>query len=254
MSEPEEKAAPEGGAAMSFLDHLDELRRRLLRVVLVAFVSFGVLFVWSDHILTFLLEPLEEAYGTLSVIRPPEAFLNKMKAALVGALFVSLPYIFFEIWAFVAPGLYPKERRLVVPAVLSASVLFLAGAGFCYWIAMPLAVDFLSGQGEGFVSNITVDYAFSFSTKMLLGLGVVFEGPLVILVLSRMGLVTAGFLLRKFQWAVLIIFILAAIITPTPDVLTQTVFAAPMILLYLLSIGLAWIVQPRRRKPRGGEE
>lgn len=253
MSAPEENAA-ESSAAMSFLDHLDELRRRLLRVVVVAFVSFGLVFAWSDHILGFLLQPLEEAYGTLSVIRPAEAFLNKMKAALVGALFVSLPYIFFEIWAFVAPGLYPRERRLVVPAVLAASVLFLAGAGFCYWIAMPLAVSFLSAQGEGFVSNVTVDYAFSFSAKMLLGLGVVFEGPLVILVLARMDLITPGFLIRKFQWAVLIIFIIAAVITPTPDVLTQTVFAAPMIVLYLFSIGLAWLVQPGRRKPRDGEE
>ena len=118
---------------------------------------------------------------------------------------------------------------------------------------MPLAVRFLADQGKDFVSNITVDYAFSFSAKMLLGLGIVFEGPLVIMVLARMDLVTPGFLIRKIQYAVLIIFIIAAVITPTPDVLTQTVFAAPMIVLYLLSVGLAWIVQPRRRKKESSE-
>jgi sec-independent protein translocase protein TatC len=233
---------------MGFLEHMDELRRRLVRTVLVLAVTFGALFYWADTLLDLLLRPVEQAFGPLTVIRPAEAFLNKMKAALVGALFVSLPYFFFEFWGFVAPGLYPRERRLVLPGALAVSVFFAVGAAFCYWVAMPFATEFLFQQGKGYDQNITVDYAFSFSAKLLLGLGLVFEGPLVILVLARMGLITARFLLRKFQYAVLIIFIIAAIITPTPDVMTQTVFAVPMLLLYLLSIGLAWLVQPRERR------
>jgi sec-independent protein translocase protein TatC len=233
---------------MGFLEHLDELRRRMVRSVVVMIVAFGLLFAWSDHVLEFLLTPLRDAYGTLAVIRPAEAFLNKMKAALVAAIFLCIPYLFYEFWAFVSPGLYPRERRYVLPSVLAASLLFAGGAGFSYWLAMPLAAGFLAEQGAGFANNITVDSAFSFSAKLLLGLGLVFEGPLVILALTRMRLVTAGFLAKKIPYAVLVVFIIAAVITPTPDVLTQTIFAAPMMLLYLLSIGIAWLFEPRTEK------
>jgi len=234
-------------ATMGFLQHLDELRRRLMRSFLVMVVAFAVLFAWSEQVLEFLLAPLAAAYGNLAAIRPAEAFLNKMKAALVASLFLSTPYLFYEFWAFVSPGLYPKERRFVIPSVLAASVLFAGGAGFSYWLAMPLAAEFLASQGAAFENTITVDSAFSFAAKLLLGLGVVFEGPLVILVLTRMRLVTARWLARKIPYAILAIFIIAAIITPTPDVMTQTIFAAPMLVLYLFSIGIAWVFEPRDR-------
>lgn len=230
---------------MSFLEHLDELRRRLVRVAVFVLVALVGCYFVSEQILQFLLDPLQDAMGTLSVIRPAEAFMNKIKAAFVGALFLSLPYIFFEAWSFIAPGLYPKERRWIVPVIVSGSLLFLGGAAFCYSVALPAAVKFLASEGEGFEQHITVDYAFSFSTKLLLGLGAVFEMPLIVFALAKLGMLTARFLWKKVDVAIFLCFLVAAILTPTPDVITMSLFALPMVGLYFVSIGVAWIAAPR---------
>jgi sec-independent protein translocase protein TatC len=196
--------------------------------------------------LKFLLDPVENAMGPLAVIRPAEAFMNKMKAALVGGIFLALPMVFYQLWRFISPGLYRREKRWVLPVMTAGTALFLAGAAFCYKVAMPAAVGFLASQGKAFKSMVTVDSAFSFSTKLLFGLGLVFEMPLVVFALARLGLVSARFLWRKFDIAIFIIFVVAAVVTPTPDVITQTIFALPMIGLYLISIAVAWFA---RRKP-----
>ncbi|RMF73423.1 MAG: twin-arginine translocase subunit TatC [Acidobacteria bacterium] len=243
-----EAAEDSAGAQMSFLEHLEELRRRVVRSALAVLVGLLVCYAFSEQILEFLLDPIQGRMGTLSVIRPAEAFLNRVKAAFVGALFVSLPVILYQAWAFVSPGLYPREKRWFLPVVVVGSALFLAGAGFCYEVAMPAAVNFLAEQGEMFDQHITVDYAFSFSTKMLLGLGVVFEMPLVVYALARLDMVTASFLRRRLDIAVFICFLVAAIITPTPDVVTMSIFALPMIGLYLVSILVAWLANPTRRR------
>ncbi len=251
-----------GGAAsdadstgeMTFLDHLVELRRRLLWACAGVLVGVGVCWAFSDAILSFLLNPIEEAMGQLTVIRPAEAFMNKMKAAFVGGIFVSLPWLLYQAWAFVAPGLYVKERRLFVPVVIVGSGLFVVGAGFCYYIAMPAAIDFLANQGKQFESNVTVDYAFSFATKLILGLGAVFEMPLFVFALARMRVVTARWLFKKIEIALFLCFLAAAILTPTPDVMTMSIFALPMFLLYLISIVVAWAARPRDRKKKSKAE
>ncbi len=231
---------------MGFLDHLDELRRRLFRAAVAVAIGLALSFYFSDVILTFLLKPVTDAVGQLAVIRPAEAFMNKMKAAMIGGLVLALPVIFYELWSFVAPGLYKRERRWVVPVITAGTVLFLVGALFCYAVAMPKAVGFLAEQSKGFTSMVTVDAAFGFSTKLLLAMGVVFEMPLVVFALAKLDLVTASFLWKKFDVAVFVIFVLAAIVTPTPDIITQTVFAVPMILLYAISILVAWLAAPPR--------
>ena len=243
--------AGDGGPRMSFLEHLDELRRRLLFCFVAALAGLVACWFVADRILAFLLDPVAHAMGPLAVIRPAEAFMAKVKASFVGGIFVALPIFFWQLWAFVSPGLYPRERRWVVPVMVVGTVLFLAGAAFCYWIAMPAAVDFLASQGEQFEFHVTVDYAFSFAAKLLLGLGVVFEMPLVVFALARLGLVSARFLWRKLDIAIFVCFVVAAVITPTPDVMTMTLFAAPMIVLYLVSIVVAALADPFRRERKG---
>lgn len=243
--------AGESGAKMGFLEHLDELRRRLTWAALAVLVGFVVAWIFSDRLLSFLLDPITQSMGQLSVIRPAEAFMNKMKAALLGGIFIALPMILYQAWSFVAPGLYPRERRWIVPVITAGSLLFAAGAGFSYYVAVPTAAKFLAEQGTGFQSHITVDSAFSFASKLLLGLGLMFEMPLLALALARFGIVSARGLWKQLDKAIFVIFVVAAILTPTPDIMTMTIFALPMIGLYLLSIGVAWLVQPRA--PQGSE-
>lgn len=250
---PEEPTADAGeaGAKMGFLEHLDELRRRITWAAAAVLVGFVAAWIVSDRLLAFLLAPIQQSMGQLTVIRPAEAFMNKMKAALLGGIFLALPMILYQAWSFVAPGLYPRERRWIVPVISAGSLLFAAGAAFSYYVAVPAAAGFLAEQGAGFQSHITVDSAFSFASKLLLGLGLVFEMPLLALALARFGIVSARGLWKQLDKAIFVIFVLAAILTPTPDVMTMTIFALPMLALYLLSIGVAWLVQPRA--PRGSE-
>lgn len=240
-----DSAGPAG--KMTFLEHLDELRRRLVWCAVAVLGGFVLAWIASDRILAFLLDPIQIAMGQLTVIRPAEAFMNKMKAALLGGIFLAVPVILYQAWSFIAPGLYPRERRWIVPVITSGSALFAGGAAFSYYIAVPAAATFLAEQGTGFESHITVDNAFSFASKLLLGLGLVFEMPLLAFALARFGIVSARTLWKQIDKAVFVIFVLAAILTPTPDIMTMMIFALPMILLYLLSILVAWLAQPRAR-------
>ncbi|MFN7965795.1 MAG: twin-arginine translocase subunit TatC [Acidobacteriota bacterium] len=237
--------ATEGGAKMGFLEHLEELRRRVFRAFIWVVAAMIPAFAYQDQILHFLIGPVEKAMGTLSVITPAEAFLNKFKAAFAAALVLALPAVVYELWSFISPGLMPKEKRWVMPVMLVASILFLTGAGFAYWFVVPGAAKFLAEQGQEFQQHITVTSAFGFGAKLLLGLGAMFEMPLVIFALTRLGIVSAGFLWRKIGIAIFIIFALSAVLTPTPDIFTMTVFALPLVGLYLISIGVAWAFEPR---------
>lgn len=232
---------------MSFLEHLEELRSRLWKCL--AALALGVILCWflSRPILAWLTRPLEEAFSSLAVIRPAEAFLNRMKAAFLGGIFVASPVVMYQFWAFVSPGLFPRERRYTLPFLGFSVLFFLCGATFSYEVAMPLAARFLAEQGVGYEQNITLDSAFTFASRLLLALGILFELPIVIFFLTRLQIVTPGFLIRQFKYAVLIIFIVAAVITPTPDVITQTVFAVPMIGLYWIGIAVSWLADRRSR-------
>jgi sec-independent protein translocase protein TatC len=173
-------------------------------------------------------------------------FMLYIKVALLTAIFVASPFLLLQLWLFLRPGLYKRERRLAVPFIIFTSLFFVAGGYFGYLVAFPMVVRFLLGVGEDFKQVVTIGTYFSMMSKILLGLGLVFEMPMLIFFLARLGIVTAGQLIRWFRWAVLMIFVVAAVITPTPDVATQTVFAVPMMLLYLLGIVVAALFGKKR--------
>ncbi len=247
---PRTDESPEG--SMSLLEHLDELRSRAWRTLLVFAVVLAGCWMVSDYVLDFLLIPLRKHLlegDEIVFITPVEPFMTYMKAAAIVAIFISAPYILYQIWAFVAPGLYRHERRLVVPFLVFGTLFFLAGGAFGYYVATPVASGWLIGLGEKFTAQITLRSAFQFESRIILAMGVVFELPILIFFLSRIGVVTPQFLMRHFRTAVLIIAVLAAVLTPTGDILTMSVFAGPMILLYLLGVGVSWLVA-RRPEPR----
>ncbi len=234
---------------MSFLEHLDELRSRLFRVAIVFVVFLAASWLVSDKILAFLLAPVREHLftgGDIIFIALTEPFMVYMKASAIAALFLSAPFILFQFWGFVAPGLYKTERRAGALFIVLGTIFFVAGGAFGYYVALPLTAKWLLSLGSQFKAQLTLQSAFEFENRMLVGAGLVFEMPIIILVLSRFGIVTPGFLMRHFRMAVMIIAIAAAVITPSGDALTMSVFALPMIGLYLLGVAFAWIAA----KPR----
>jgi sec-independent protein translocase protein TatC len=247
--------APSTEPAMSFLEHLDELRSRLFRVALVFVVVLAGCWLVSDKILAFLMAPIREhllAGGDIIFIALTEPFMVYMKASAIAALFISAPYILWQFWGFIAPGLYKRERRAGALFIVAGTVFFVAGGAFGYYVALPTTARWLISLGSQFKAQLTLQSAFEFESRMLLGAGLVFEMPIVILILSRFGIVTPGFLMRHFRMAVMIIAIAAAVITPSGDALTMTVFALPMIALYLLGVGFAWLAaRPPATKPTG---
>jgi len=235
---------PNAETSMSILEHLDELRSRLIRILLVLVALVCACWAFSDKILDFLLVPIREHLlegGEIVYITPAEVFMTLMTASLIAALFLGAPYVLYEIWAFVAPGLYRHERRMVVPFLLSGTLCFLAGGAFGYYVAVPVAAGWLLGLGQEFTAQITLRSAFQFESRVILAMGLVFELPILIFFLSRMGVVTPRFLMRNFRFAVLTIAVLAAVLTPTGDILTMSVFAGPMILLYLIGVVVSWL-------------
>ncbi len=237
---------------MTLLDHLDELRRRILYSVVTLFVAFlgswyfaRAVFGWlSVPIMRLLPEGEKLAFTALG-----DPFMLYIKVALLTAIFVASPMLLLQVWLFLRPGLYRHERRLAVPFIVFCTLFFVAGGLFGYQVAFPMVVRFLLGVGADFRPVITVQTYFAMMSKILLGLGMVFQLPMLIFFLARIGLVTARQLLRWFRWAVLAIFVLAAVITPTPDVATQLVFAIPMLLLYLLGVAVAAIFGRARERP-----
>ena len=241
---------------MSFLEHLDELRKRLLLSLLAIGVAFGAALFGARRVLDFLLRPIRPFLGDA---RPvfldlTEPFLLYMKVSFLAAVFLAAPVVLYQAWAFISPGLYPRERRYALPFIFFSTLFFLAGGAFGYYLGFPAACRFLLQVAEGFEPALRISSLFSFESKMILGMGLVFELPTVILLLSRLGLVTATFLWRHFKHAVLVIFILAAIITPTPDVVTQCLFALPMTVLYLIGILVAHLFGRKRDLPPAGPE
>ena len=256
MSSPEpelsgdiDKELEEGLPRMTLLDHLDELRRRILYSVIAIFVAFLGSWYFAPGIFHWLERPFLLAVPEgeqLAFTDLPGPFMLYVKVALLTAIFVSAPVLLAQLWFFLRPGLYKRERRLFLPFLFFTTLFFLAGGYFGYLVAFPMVVKFLLGVGEGFKQVVTIGAYFSMMSKILLGMGLVFEMPMLIFFLARFGIVTAGQLVRWFRWAVLLIFVVAAIITPTPDIATQTVFAVPMILLYLLGVVVAAIFGKKR--------
>ena len=249
MSEP--KLSEDELSRMSLIEHLEELRNRILWSLIPFFLLFLGSWTFSEQIYEFLAQPIYHYLPEgkklvfLSITGP---FMVYVKVSALAAVFLSSPIILYQVWSFIAPGLYKKERRMAGPFIFFGSTLFLAGGAFAYYIAFPFAVEFLLGMGAAFEPTITVDRYLSFLMTVILGLGVMFELPTLIFLLSRLGLVTPAFLLRHFRYAVLLIFIAAAILTPTPDIVNLCLFALPTIVLYLVGIAVAAVFGPRKEK------
>jgi sec-independent protein translocase protein TatC len=236
---------------MSFLDHLEELRRRLLHSILALVVAFSICWAYAKPIYNFLARPILAALPpgkSLVYTGLPDPFVLYMKVALLAGIFLACPYVLWQLWLFVSPGLYAHERRLAVPFILFATLLFVAGGAFGYYVAFPMACRFFISVGSPFEPFITIKEYFRLQMQVLLWMGVVFEMPVLIYFLSRIGIVTPRFLWEKFSYAVFIIFVIAAIITP-PDVVSQVLLALPMVGLYLIGIAVAWLFGARPRPP-----
>ncbi len=236
---------------MTLLDHLDELRKRLFASVVAVFIAFIACWYFSPTIFHWLQKPILDVLAAddkLAFTDLAGPFMLYIKVALLSAIFAASPFLLFQVWLFLRPGLYTRERRLAVPFIVFTTMFFIAGGLFGYYVAFPMVVDFLMGVGKDFKQVVTIQAYFSMMSKILLGLGLVFEMPMLMFFLARLGVVNARQLLKGFRWAVLGIFVTAAVITPTPDIATQTVFAVPMILLYLLGVVVAAIFGRKREE------
>jgi sec-independent protein translocase protein TatC len=234
---------------MPFLDHLEELRRRLIWSIVSVAVAFGVSWLFVDDLYGLAKAPIQAHTAVqFAILRPQDIFSLYFKVALVAALFLAAPMVVTQAWLFIAPGLHRHERRWAIPFILSATLLFAAGGAFGYFIAFPAALGFLLDWivAGGFTPMIDASEYFSLFFTIIVALGIIFQIPAVIFVLSRMGLVTAGVLARKFKYAVLGAVVIAAIITPTTDYANLLIIAGPMIALYGVGIGVAWLFGRRR--------
>ena len=236
---------------MSLLDHLEELRKRLIYSLVALLAAVFGCFAWSREICLYFARPLYELGllppgQKLAFLSVTDPFLLYFKTSLLAGVFVAAPVILYQVWAFIAPGLYPKERRWAAPFVILGWVFFLAGGVFAYQVAFPLAVQFLMEMGREFTAVLTADKYYGLLLTIMLGLGLMFELPIVLVLLAKIGLVTPRFLMKNFRWAVLIIFVVAAIITPTSDIVNLCVFALPTIALYLLGTAAAWLLTRKK--------
>jgi sec-independent protein translocase protein TatC len=251
--DPEPEEAQLSGKQMSFLEHLEELRQRLIRSVLAIVVGFGICFYFSDQIYGYLARPMTDTLRALHMserlvyTNPTDPFNLYIKLALVAGLFLSSPYVLLQVWLFVSPGLYRHEKRYVWPFVFLTSSLFLAGGLFAYKMAFPAALRFLVEFGKRFQPMISINEYWNLALTIIVGVGLVFELPVVILLLSLFGIVTPKFLIRHMRYAILITAVVAAAIAPTPDWTTLFMFWIPMVGLYVLSIGLSWLVYLRKK-------
>ncbi len=250
------KKATESLGAMSFLEHLEELRRRIIYSLLAVGVAFFACFYYADRIYAIMKVPIDTALvrhhldPTIVYTNPTDPFNMYLKIGFIAALFAASPFVLYQVWAFIAPGLYRHERRYILPFMFSTVFLFLAGGYFGYRIVFPAALDFLIGYGSQFKPMITIgEYTDLFLTIMI-GLGVIFELPILVFFLALMGVVSHGWMWRNLRYSILVIFIIAAIVTPTTDIMNMCLFAAPMIGLYVVSIFIAWLVHPKTRKAR----
>src|SRR5438552_1469298 len=238
---------PPSDARMPLTAHLEELRSRIMRALAAVGVAFSVCYWFADPLFTFLFRPLASLRPETTLLSGTgvtEAFFTKLKVSCIAAIFVASPVVFFQAWRFVAPGLYETEKRLALPFAIAASFFFVTGACFCYWLVFPVGFRFFLAEYASIevAPQIRISEYLSFAARMLLAFGVTFELPVVTFFLARIGVVTHHTLLGGTRYAIVVIFIVAAVLTPGPDVASQLLMAAPLLVLYGLSIGIAWLV------------
>lgn len=238
---------------MSLLEHLEELRRRIIYSIIAVAVGVSATFWYAEAIYRLMERPVMQALREnhfpekLIYTNPTEPFNVYLKIALISGIFVASPAILYQVWMFISPGLYRNEKRYVVPFMVGTVGLFVGGGYFGYRIVYPQALSFLIGYGKDFQPLISISQYTDLFLTVIIGLGAVFELPTIIFFLALMGVVDARFLWTYARYSILIIFIIAAIVTPTTDILNMCIFAAPMLVLYFISIGIAWFVHPKRR-------
>jgi sec-independent protein translocase protein TatC len=236
--------------SMPLLVHLEELRKRIILSVVGVVAGFFSCWSFADRIFGLMQQPIIQALrhhglsGGLVYLNPTEPFNLYLEVGFVAGLFVASPFVFYQLWLFIAPGLYRKEKRYVLPFLVSTVALFLAGGLFGYKMVYPASLDFLIAYGQRFQPMITIgEYPRLFLT-IIVGLGLIFEMPILVFFLALMRVITARWMWRNLRYSILAIFVLAAIVTPTTDILNMCLFAAPMVGLYGISIGVAWLANP----------
>jgi sec-independent protein translocase protein TatC len=238
---------------LPLLGHLEELRKRIVFSVLGVLVGIVLCWSYADRIFGLMQQPIIRALrrhglaGGLVYLNPTEPFNLYLQIAMVAGLFAASPFVFYQLWLFIAPGLYRKERHYVLPFLLSTVSLFVAGGFFGYKTVYPASLDFLIGFGQQFQPMITIGEYTRLFVTIIVGLGLICEMPILVFFLALMRLITARWMWRTLRYSILVIFIVAAIATPTADILNMCLFAAPMLALYVISIGVAWLVNPVHR-------
>jgi sec-independent protein translocase protein TatC len=255
--DPRDLPAPKGGFSpfgehdeepgegkMTFLEHLDELRKRITHAVVALLVGFIAAFAFIERVQAFIYERLTKDIpgGKLIFTEPGEGFFLMLKMAALTGVLIASPYIMWQVWLFIAPGLYSHEKKMAIPFVLLTTGCFLAGAAFSHYVVFPAAWSFFASFSNTYIDfTPRIDPVFGMYVKLILALGLTFQLPVLMFVLARLGLVSASFLLRNFKYAVLIIFITAAVITPDGNPVTQILVGGPMVVLYLFGIAAAWL-------------
>jgi sec-independent protein translocase protein TatC len=239
------------GGRMSFLEHLDELRKRLIASIIGIAIGCVLAFIFLDrYIFPFIMLPMQQMLpegGKLITTEASEFFMLWLKVGFFAGLLIAMPFILYQVWLFVAPGLYSHEKRFAIPFVFFASVFFFGGALFSHYVAFPVTWGFFITFNPSFVQFMPkIGPAFALYVKMMLACGAVFQMPVLVFALARMGVVSARFMLRNFKYATLIIAIAGAVLSPGGDIASQMILAGPMLVLYIISIGVAWVFQKRK--------
>src|SRR5579863_6183554 len=242
--------------SMPLLTHLEELRKRIIFSVFGILAGFVLCWSFADRLFGLMEQPIIQALrrhglgGGLVYLNPTEPFNLYLEVALVAGLFAASPFVFYQLWLFIAPGLYRTEKRYVLPFLLSTVGLFIAGGLFGYKMVYPASLDFLIGYGERFQPMITIGEYTKLFLTIIVGLGLIFEMPILVFFLALMRVITARWMWRNLRYSILAIFVVAAMVTPTTDILNMCLFAAPMVALYAVSIGVAWLVNSARERRR----
>jgi sec-independent protein translocase protein TatC len=239
---------------MSLMEHLEELRKRIIHSAAYLAVGFVVAYLFHERLYGFVQAPLERLGIKLNYTHPMDPLNLYLQVALIGGAILASPFILYQVWLFIAPGLYQKERRFVVPFMAATITLFLAGASFGYFFVLPGALKILIlGFGSKFNPIVTIEEYTGFFLSVILGLGISFEMPILIFFLAMFGIVSPKFLWKNIRYAILAVFLVAAFICPSPDPWTMCIYAIPMLTLYMIGIAVAWWVHPSRKKAKEAE-
>ncbi len=261
--------SPERDVRMTIWEHLAELRNRVIKAALGLGIGAGVCWAYREKLLAWLMKPYEHAWVAhkfpgvpeLQTLSPADAFVGYLQLSLVGGVVCAIPIIFYQLWSFISPGLYSREKRLIIPFVFFSTGLFLSGVAFAYYVAFPFTFNYffsLLGQvsegGTVLTQRPTLEFYLDFATQMLLAFGFVFELPLFITFLAIAGIVTPRQLVKFSRWAVILAFALGAVVTPGPEVTSQIAVSGALIGLYFMSIAIAFILKPTKKEEKKSPE